>query len=84
MAAVRQHEEFLARMDEQAFQAARGARVRQEFLELLKEGVFRHLVQQLKENGRLDRIMQDILARQDDPYSASEALILEILGPAGS
>ena len=83
MAAVRQHEDFL-QGDEQAFQAARGAKVRQEFLELLKEGVFRHLVRQLKQNGRLDRIMQDILARQDDPYSASEALILELLGPAGS
>ena len=83
MAAVRQHEEFL-QGDEQAFKEARSARVRQEFLELLKEGVFRHLVRQLKQNGRLDRIMQDILARQDDPYSASEALILEILGPAGS
>ncbi len=81
MAAVRQHEEYL-QGDKQAFQAARGARVRQEFLELLKEGVFRHLVRQLKQDGRLDRIMQDILARQDDPYSASEALILELLGPA--
>ena len=80
MAAVRQHEDYL-KQDEQAFQAARGGRVRQEFLELLKEGVFRRLVRQLKQNGRLDRIMQDILARQDDPYSASESLILEILGP---
>ncbi len=83
MAAVRQHVDYL-KEDRQAFQAARSARVRQEFLELLKEGVFRHLVRQLKQEGRLDRIMQDILARQDDPYSASEALILEILGPAGS
>ncbi len=81
MAAVRQHEEFL-QGDEQAFKEARSARVRQEFLDLLKEGVFRHLVRQLKQKGRLDRIMQDILARQSDPYSASEALILEILGPA--
>jgi hypothetical protein len=80
---VRQHEEFL-QGDAQAFKEARSARVRQEFLDLLKEGVFRHLLRQLKQNGRLDRIMLDILARQDDPYSASEALILEILGPAGS
>ncbi|MCL4501373.1 MAG: methylmalonyl Co-A mutase-associated GTPase MeaB [Deltaproteobacteria bacterium] len=80
MAAVRQHENFL-KQDEQAWKIAREVRVRQEFLELLKEGTFRHLVRQLKENGRLERTMQDILARQDDPYSASEALILEILGP---
>ena len=80
MAAVQQHEKFLQE-DEQAFQAARAARVRQEFLELLKEGVARRLVQQLTANGRLERTIQDILARDNDPYSASEALIGEILGP---
>jgi LAO/AO transport system kinase len=80
MAAVRQHQEFL-QGDERAFQAARVAKVRQEFLELLKEGTFRHLVKQLTASGRLEKIIQDILARQDDPYSASESLILEILGP---
>jgi len=81
MAAVRRHEEFL-QGDEQAFQAARAVKVRQEFLELLKEGVFRHLLKQLAADGRLEQLIQDILARRNDPYSASEALILEILGPA--
>ncbi len=80
MAAVQQHEDFL-KEDEQAFQAARVLKVRQEFLELLKEGVFRHLVKQLLADGRLEQIIQDILARRNDPYSASEALVLEILGP---
>ena len=80
MAAVRQHEEFL-QGDERAFQAARVAKVRQEFLELLKEGTFRHLVKQLTADGRLEQIIQDILARRNDPYSASESLILDILGP---
>ena len=82
MAAVRQHEDYL-RGDEQAFQAARNLKVRQEFLELLKEGVFRHLVRQLAAAGRLEAIIQDILTRESDPYSASETLILELLGPAG-
>jgi len=80
MAAVRQHEEFL-QGDERAFQAARVAKVRQEFLELLKEGTFRHLVQQLTADGRLEQIIEAILARRSDPYSASESLILDILGP---
>ena len=80
MAAIRQHEEFL-QGDERAFQAARVAKVRQEFLELLKEGTFRHLVQQLTADGRLEQIIKDILARRNDPYSASESLILDILGP---
>jgi LAO/AO transport system kinase len=80
MAAVRQHEEFL-QGDERAFQAARVAKVRQEFLELLKEGTFRHLVQQLTADGRLEQIIEAILERRNDPYSASESLILDILGP---
>jgi LAO/AO transport system kinase len=81
MAAVRDHQEFLARDGGEALRLARASRVRQEFLELLKEGVFRHLRQQLENDGRLDRIIQDILAKQTDPYSASETLVLSTLGP---
>jgi len=79
MAAVRRHEEFL-QGDEQAFRAARDGKVRQEFLELLKEEGFRRLVQDLTRSGRLDKIIRDILEGRDDPYSASEALISELLG----
>ncbi|MDP2046932.1 MAG: methylmalonyl Co-A mutase-associated GTPase MeaB, partial [Deltaproteobacteria bacterium] len=64
MAAVQDHREFLAKDGAQGLQQARGSRVRQEFLELLKEGVSRHLVQQLESDGRLDRVLQDILAKQ--------------------
>ena len=81
MAAVRDHQEFLARDGGQGLQLARGARVRQEFLELLREGVSRHLVKQLEGDGRLDRVLTEILAKQTDPYSACEALVLETLGP---
>ena len=41
----------------------------------------RHLVKQLESDGRLDRVLKDILEKQTDPYSASEALVLETLGP---
>jgi LAO/AO transport system kinase len=81
MAAVKEHQLFLARDGGAARQRARYQRVRQEFLELLREGVFRHLLQQLEKDGRLAAILQDIVERRTDPYSASEALILETLGP---
>jgi LAO/AO transport system kinase len=81
MAAVRDHQEFLAQDGGEALRLARASRVRQEFLELLKEGVFRHLRRQLEADGRLERIIEDILVKQTDPYSASEALVLETLGP---
>ena len=79
MDAVQRHREFLEG-DPEAFQAARITRGRQEFLELLKEGVFRQLLRQLTADGRLEGLLQEILARRDDPYSASEALIQDILG----
>ena len=60
--------------------AARQERVRQEFLELLKEGVFTHLVQKLARDGRLDQILEDILGKKTDPYSASEEFIRKVLG----
>jgi len=53
--------------------------VRQEFLELLKEGVYAHLVSLLGKDDRLQAIMEDILDRRTDPYSASEALIAQTL-----
>jgi LAO/AO transport system kinase len=81
MDAVKNHQEFLARDGGQALHLARRSRVRQEFLELLREGVARHLVQQLEGDGRLDRVVGEILAQQTDPYSASETLVLEALGP---
>ncbi|MGP8049780.1 MAG: methylmalonyl Co-A mutase-associated GTPase MeaB [Desulfobaccales bacterium] len=79
MAAVERHREFL-QGDPEAFQAARITRVRQEFQELLKEGVFRQVLRQLDADGRLPGLLQEILARRNDPYSASEALIRDILG----
>jgi LAO/AO transport system kinase len=81
MAAVKEHQEYLARDGGQAMQRARAARARQEFLELLKEGIFRHLMVQLAADGRLDRIIEDILAKRTDPYTASENLVLSTLGP---
>ncbi len=81
MGGVREHQEFLSRDHGKARAAARYARVRQEFLELLKEGAFRHLVHQFTQDGRLEEILQEIMEKRTDPYSASEKLVTETLGP---
>jgi LAO/AO transport system kinase len=82
LAGMREHQEYLAANQGEALLAARYQRVRQEFLELLKEGVFRNLVEQLSQNGRLEGILQEVLAKRTDPYSACEDLIAETLGGA--
>jgi LAO/AO transport system kinase len=81
MAALSEHRKFLAQDGGAARHAALAFRTRQEFLELLKEGIFRHLVKQLEADGRLNQALSEMLAKETDPYSASEALILEKLGP---
>jgi LAO/AO transport system kinase len=83
LAGVREHQAYLAQDQGKALRAARYARVRQELLELLKEEIFRQLLQQIVEDGRLYRTLNDILEKHTDPYSASEALIEELLKPLG-
>jgi LAO/AO transport system kinase len=80
MAAIKEHQEYLTRDGGRAMQRARASRARQEFLELLKEGVSRHLMAQLAADGRLDRIIADILAKRTDPYTASEDVVVSTLG----
>lgn len=81
MAALKDHQEYLAQDGGAARREAVASRARQEFLELLKEGLFRHLVKQLEADGRLNQVLEDMVAKQTDPYSASEALVLKTLGP---
>lgn len=79
LAGIREHQDFLTREDGQALHAARRERLRQEFLELVKEGVFSHLASHLNQDNRLEAILDDILDRRTDPYSASEELIARTL-----
>ncbi|MFZ5453531.1 MAG: methylmalonyl Co-A mutase-associated GTPase MeaB [Thermodesulfobacteriota bacterium] len=80
LAGIREHQAYLQQNQGEALGAARYQRARQEFLELLKEGVFRDLLARLSDNGRLEEILQEILAKKTDPYSACEALVAETLG----
>jgi len=79
LAGIKEHQAYLAQEGGQALRAARRERVRQEFLELVKEGVFAHLVSLLGQDDRLQAILEDILDCRTDPYTASEALIAQTL-----
>jgi LAO/AO transport system kinase len=80
MAVIREHQQFLYKDQGKAMKAARYTHLRLEFLELLKDGVFRGLVRQLTADGRLEKTLQRILDKRQDPYSASEELARETLG----
>ena len=77
---IKEHQAFLAQAGGEALRAVRRQRLHQELLELLKEGVYTRLVQRLSRDGRLDRLLDDLLEYRTDPYSVSERLIQELLG----
>jgi LAO/AO transport system kinase len=81
---IKEHQAFLVREGGQALRAARRERVRQELLELMKEGIFSYMVSLLRQDNRLEAILEDILDRRTDPYTASEALIAQTLRLDGS
>ena len=80
MAAVREHREFLSRDEGRGLKAARRVRLRQEILELVQEGIFFQLLEQMTRDGRLDALLEDVLEKRTDPYTAGETLIAETLG----
>ncbi|MEJ5329067.1 MAG: methylmalonyl Co-A mutase-associated GTPase MeaB [Desulfobaccales bacterium] len=75
LAAIEEHRHYLTQAGGAALLAARRQRLRQEFLELVKEGVAELLLRRLLKDGRLEAILDDLLARRTDPYSASEAVV---------
>jgi LAO/AO transport system kinase len=80
LAGIREHQAFLDREGGEALQTVRYGRLKAEFLELLKEGIYNRLVARISQDRRLDSIVQAILAKRTDPYTASEALVAESLG----
>jgi LAO/AO transport system kinase len=78
LAAIEEHRRYLTQAGGAALQAARRERLRQEFLELVKEGVADLLHRRLLKDGRLEQILDDIQARRTDPYSASEAVVARL------
>jgi LAO/AO transport system kinase len=75
LTAIEEHRQYLTQAGGAALLAARRERLRQEFLELVKEGVAELLLRRLLKDGRLEAILDDLLARRTDPYSASEAVV---------
>jgi LAO/AO transport system kinase len=54
--------------------------VEAEFLEVLKQKIAQQLLDDLRQKGKLDTMLKRILAREIDPYSAADKIILERFG----
>ena len=50
-----------------------------EFLEILKSSVMKKLLQQLSQNGELDRIEEALVKREKDPYTLVEEIMQKIM-----
>ncbi len=50
-------------------------RVRKTFLEILESEVMNHLVEKIEREGKLDKIIDDIVTRRIDPYSLAEEIM---------
>ena len=72
---IRQHREMLKR--EGVLQQRREARIKAEFLEILRTSLMKKILQKLDQNEKLDQIVSKIAARQIDPYSMAEKIIEE-------
>ncbi len=50
------------------------------FLEILKGELVDHLIQKMEKHGSWNKLLDDLMARQIDPYSAAEKIMHEELG----
>jgi LAO/AO transport system kinase len=60
-------------------QKREGKRAKFELLEILKSSLIKKLLQQLSENGELDRMVEGIVKREKDPYTVVEEIIKNII-----
>jgi len=54
-------------------------RAKSEFLEILKSSVMKRLLQRLREDGELDRIVNAMVKREVDPYTVVEKIVEAML-----
>jgi len=73
---IDQHREYL---EAGAIATRRRQRVETELVEAIKEKVAESIVDDLKQTGDLDKLIEKILAKETDPYSAADVLLAKRL-----
>ncbi len=75
--AIKGHRNFLESTGK--FAEKRRKRTYQETLRMVHNEMFRVVRERLQENGRLDRLVEELLARKRDPYSTMRDIVDEYL-----
>jgi LAO/AO transport system kinase len=71
--AVQEHREFLTISGSLA--ARRKERLRTEIIRLVERRVSRLVQSQIKQNGRFEKLVEKVAAREEDPYSCVERIV---------
>jgi len=71
--AVQEHREFLTISGSLA--ARRKERLRTEIIRLVERRVSRLVHSQIKQNGRFEKLVEKVAAREEDPYSCVERIV---------
>jgi LAO/AO transport system kinase len=79
MAGIQEHRNFFLQGDGHYLGQALQQRTRVELLDLIHHRVQEAIRQHVMTNGLLEQMVQDIIDKKTDPYSASEAIIARIM-----
>jgi len=71
-----EHMDFLRKTGR--FEEEMKKRARTEFLEIVRESLSEYLLDKMLDQGELDELVSKILAREIDPYTASEGLLARL------
>ena len=63
----------------QTLEKKRRERMKTTFIEILKSEVMAHLIEKMEKDGRWETILDDLMNRRTDPYTAAERVISEEL-----
>ena len=70
---MQEHREFLTISGSLA--ARRKERLRTEIIRLVERRVSRLVQSQIKQNGRFEKLVEKVAAREEDPYSCVERIV---------
>ncbi len=79
---ILRHREYLKYLDKNELKRRERLKIKRQLFELLKEGVVNEIMKKIGGDEVLDGIVNDILDRKSDPYSANAELLKRISGSA--